>query len=154
MVYGVILAGGVGSRMGNAEKPKQYLQIGDKPIIIHTVEKMYVHPERFSGAAMIRWWAISPECIISCGMRRRSTMRWERKCGNKNQDGHKLSGLRPSCVCRFCPFLLLHLPSQKAGGGLNQLLLHFAHLDFFIAADENYGPDHVSLADNGTYGFM
>ncbi|TGY95796.1 2-C-methyl-D-erythritol 4-phosphate cytidylyltransferase [Petralouisia muris] len=45
MVYGVILAGGVGSRMGNAEKPKQYLQIGEKPIIIHTVEKMYVHPE-------------------------------------------------------------------------------------------------------------
>lgn len=45
MVYGVILAGGIGSRMGNAEKPKQYLQIGDKPIIIHTVEKVYVHPE-------------------------------------------------------------------------------------------------------------
>lgn len=45
MVYGVILAGGIGSRMGNAEKPKQYLQIGDKPIIVHTVEKMYVHPE-------------------------------------------------------------------------------------------------------------
>ncbi len=45
MVYGVILAGGIGSRMGNAEKPKQYLQIGNKPIIVHTVEKMYVHPE-------------------------------------------------------------------------------------------------------------
>ena len=45
MVYGVILAGGIGSRMGNAEKPKQYLQVGDKPIIVHTVEKMYVHPD-------------------------------------------------------------------------------------------------------------
>ena len=45
MVYGVILAGGIGSRMGNSEKPKQYLQIGNKPIIVHTVEKMYVHPE-------------------------------------------------------------------------------------------------------------
>ncbi|MBP1576743.1 MAG: 2-C-methyl-D-erythritol 4-phosphate cytidylyltransferase [Oscillospiraceae bacterium] len=45
MVYGVILAGGVGSRMGNAEKPKQFLLLGDKPLIIHTIEKFSVHPE-------------------------------------------------------------------------------------------------------------
>lgn len=43
MVFGVILAGGVGSRMGNVEKPKQFLQIGHKPIIIHTLEKFYVN---------------------------------------------------------------------------------------------------------------
>lgn len=39
MVYGVILAGGLGKRMGQIEKPKQFLTIGDKPILIHTVEK-------------------------------------------------------------------------------------------------------------------
>ena len=38
MNYGVVVAGGVGKRMG-AEKPKQFLMIGDKPIIVHTVEK-------------------------------------------------------------------------------------------------------------------
>lgn len=38
MIYGAILAGGIGSRMGN-EKPKQYINIGDKPIILHTIEK-------------------------------------------------------------------------------------------------------------------
>lgn len=43
MVFGVILAGGIGSRMGNVEKPKQYLKVGDKPIIIHTIEKFIVH---------------------------------------------------------------------------------------------------------------
>lgn len=43
MVYGVILAGGIGSRMGNTEKPKQYLLVGEKPIIIHTIEKFYVN---------------------------------------------------------------------------------------------------------------
>ena len=43
MVFGVILAGGIGSRMGNQEKPKQYMQLGDKPIIIHTIEKFYVN---------------------------------------------------------------------------------------------------------------
>ena len=43
MVFGVILAGGIGSRMGNAEKPKQFIKIGDKPIIVHTIEKFFVH---------------------------------------------------------------------------------------------------------------
>lgn len=39
MVYGVILAGGIGSRMNCSEKPKQFLNVGGKPIIIHTIEK-------------------------------------------------------------------------------------------------------------------
>ena len=43
MVFGVILAGGIGSRMGNVEKPKQYLNVGGKPIILHTLEKFYVN---------------------------------------------------------------------------------------------------------------
>ena len=43
-VYGVVLAGGSGSRMGNAEKPKQFLEIGNRPVIIHTLEKFAVHP--------------------------------------------------------------------------------------------------------------
>lgn len=43
MVYGVVLAGGVGNRYGNAEKPKQYLILGDKPIIVHTIEKFYIN---------------------------------------------------------------------------------------------------------------
>ena len=46
MVFGVLLAGGVGSRMGNIEKPKQYLNIADRPIIIHTIEKFYIN-EKF-----------------------------------------------------------------------------------------------------------
>ncbi len=45
MIYGVVLAGGVGSRMGNMGKPKQYLLIGDKPILIHTLEKFYMQSE-------------------------------------------------------------------------------------------------------------
>lgn len=44
MTYGIILAGGVGSRMGG-EKPKQYLNLKGKPIIIYTVEKMVTYPD-------------------------------------------------------------------------------------------------------------
>lgn len=39
MIFGAILAGGVGSRMNIADMPKQFLMLGSKPIIIHTVEK-------------------------------------------------------------------------------------------------------------------
>lgn len=38
MIYAVIAAGGIGSRMG-ADKPKQYIEIGGSPIIKHTAEK-------------------------------------------------------------------------------------------------------------------
>ena len=44
MNFGVILAGGVGHRMG-ADKPKQFLQVGEKPIIVHTVEKFALYRE-------------------------------------------------------------------------------------------------------------
>lgn len=43
MIYGVILAGGIGSRMGNVNRPKQFLHIGKKPIIVHTTEKFAVN---------------------------------------------------------------------------------------------------------------
>ena len=39
MNFAGILAGGIGTRMGNTEMPKQFLKIGDKPIIIHTIDK-------------------------------------------------------------------------------------------------------------------
>ncbi len=45
MIYGVVLAGGVGSRMGNVGKPKQYLLVGGKPILIHTLEKFYMQSD-------------------------------------------------------------------------------------------------------------
>ena len=38
VIFSLILAGGVGNRMGNVEKPKQFLEICGKPIIIYTLE--------------------------------------------------------------------------------------------------------------------
>ncbi|OUQ09943.1 2-C-methyl-D-erythritol 4-phosphate cytidylyltransferase [Enterococcus cecorum] len=45
MIYAGILAGGKGTRMGKQELPKQFLELGDKPIIIHTLEKFLLVPE-------------------------------------------------------------------------------------------------------------
>lgn len=40
MVFGAILAGGSGTRMHISNMPKQFLPLDNKPIIIHTLEKM------------------------------------------------------------------------------------------------------------------
>ena len=45
MNIAVIFAGGVGTRMRSKEKPKQFLTMHDKPIIIHTLEKFENHPQ-------------------------------------------------------------------------------------------------------------
>ena len=44
MIYAEILAGGNGERMGNTDKPKQFLMLGNKPIIIHTLEQFLMNP--------------------------------------------------------------------------------------------------------------
>ncbi|GBG96543.1 IspD/TarI family cytidylyltransferase [Lactococcus termiticola] len=45
MIYAQIMAGGIGKRMGNVPLPKQFLMLGSKPIIVHTIEKFILHTE-------------------------------------------------------------------------------------------------------------
>lgn len=56
MKYAAILAGGVGNRMHSATIPKQFLTLGDRPIIIWTIMKMMN-----SGAFNYLYIAIHPE---------------------------------------------------------------------------------------------
>lgn len=44
MVYALIFAGGVGNRMNSNAKPKQFLQLFGKEIIIHTLENFQNNP--------------------------------------------------------------------------------------------------------------
>lgn len=43
MNIAIIFAGGIGSRMGQTEIPKQFMKIDNKPILIHTLEKFQVN---------------------------------------------------------------------------------------------------------------
>lgn len=43
MIFAAILAGGIGSRMGGTDTPKQFLDLGGKPVIIHTIEKFAIN---------------------------------------------------------------------------------------------------------------
>lgn len=43
MIFAAILAGGIGSRMGGTDTPKQFLPLGDRPVIVHTIEKFVIN---------------------------------------------------------------------------------------------------------------
>lgn len=43
MIFAGILAGGIGSRMNMADMPKQFLELGNKPMVIHTLEKFLLN---------------------------------------------------------------------------------------------------------------
>ena len=43
MIFAAILAGGIGSRMSGTDVPKQFLPLGNKPVIIHTIEKFVIN---------------------------------------------------------------------------------------------------------------
>ena len=44
MNFAGILAGGSGTRMGKTDLPKQFLSLGEKPIIVHTIEQFLISP--------------------------------------------------------------------------------------------------------------
>lgn len=45
MIFGALLAGGVGSRMNIESMPKQFLPLGSEPILMHTVDKFLLCSE-------------------------------------------------------------------------------------------------------------
>ena len=64
-IYGVILAGGQGTRMGNMDKPKQFLEVGGRPVIIYTIEKFIVNPEFEQIIVLVpkQWLAYTKDII-------------------------------------------------------------------------------------------
>lgn len=44
MVYATVLAGGIGKRMMRSDLPKQFLPLGSKSIIVHTVLQFVINP--------------------------------------------------------------------------------------------------------------
>lgn len=64
-IYGAILAGGSGTRMKSANLPKQFLEIGGKPVIIHTLEKFLLN-DKFEDILVLvpeKWLDYTKEII-------------------------------------------------------------------------------------------
>ena len=69
MIFAVVLAGGIGSRMGNSDTPKQYLMLGKNPIIVHSIEKFFVNP-RFEHIIVLtpKAWVAHTDNMIKKSM--------------------------------------------------------------------------------------
>ena len=52
MITAMLFAGGIGARMKSVDLPKQFLEVGGKPIIIHTMEAFQQHPD-INGVAVV-----------------------------------------------------------------------------------------------------
>ena len=52
MNIAVIFAGGVGKRMNSKDRPKQFLLVHGKPIIVHTIELFEYH-EQIDGIIVV-----------------------------------------------------------------------------------------------------
>jgi len=45
MNIGIILAAGKGARMGTTDRPKQFVEIHCKPIVVYTIQAFNTHPD-------------------------------------------------------------------------------------------------------------
>ena len=69
MVTAMLFAGGIGARMKSSDLPKQFLEVGGKPIIVHTMEHFSRHPETgfasiHNGVVATAAFSTEPEDII------------------------------------------------------------------------------------------
>lgn len=75
--FAIIVAGGSGTRMG-APMPKQYLEIGGKPILMHTLERFFL---------------AEPDSELILVIPKNDFLLWEQLCQKHDfQIGHRLVG--------------------------------------------------------------
>ena len=63
MIIVGIVAGGTGSRMGNGDLPKQFMELGGKPVFIYTAEK-FIKQSDFIIIGMNKEWLKMAEFLI------------------------------------------------------------------------------------------
>ena len=86
----VIIAGGVGSRMGQ-DLPKQFINVYDKPVLIYTLESFQKHPQvdAIELVCIDGWheivWAYAKQFNIKMCIRDSLQAVWGRWKGNRNE---------------------------------------------------------------------
>ena len=95
MIYAEILAAGKGSRMGHTEMPKQFLMIGNKPIIIHTLEAFLLN-QRFEKIIVVtpKQWMRHTEDLLDKYLPTESTQRIAVCEGGADRNESIMSGIR------------------------------------------------------------
>ena len=111
MIYAGILAGGKGTRMGRTELPKQFLTIGTKPIIVHTIEQFIISNQidRIIVATPENWKSYTEDII-------------EKYYPNDERINVVVGGnTRNETIINICKFI-----KEESKGGENIILTHDA----------------------------
>lgn len=84
MITAIILAGGVGSRVG-ADRPKQFVEVLDKPVLAYTIEIFESHPEVDAIEVVCHksWKNYLEEMISKYGLKK---VKWVADGGDTFQD--------------------------------------------------------------------
>ncbi len=90
-VVAVIFAGGIGQRMYSKSKPKQFLELHNKPIIIHTLEKFSYNDQvdAIVIACLEEWIPYMKDLIHRYNVKKVEKI----VCGGKNGQGSIYNGL-------------------------------------------------------------
>lgn len=102
----VIFAGGVGQRMTNSARPKQFLELDGKPILVYTIEKFQAH-EQIDGIVVVcleSWMDRCRELIEKYGLTKVSAV----VPGGVNGHQSRFNGLRRAAELYDNPIVLLH----------------------------------------------
>jgi 2-C-methyl-D-erythritol 4-phosphate cytidylyltransferase len=106
----IIVAGGVGKRIGEGNLPKQFLTLGDKPVLVHTIEKfercelideiILVVPEDYLGhcsqAIVDRYYFNKIKKVVAGGEERRNSVyKGLKACANNTLIVAIHDGVRP-----------------------------------------------------------
>lgn len=107
MNYALIFAGGTGQRMNSRSKPKQFLELHGKPLIIHTLE-FFEYCERIDAICVVclaGWEAVLTNSLNQYGI---SKVRWIVPGGQTGHDSiyHGLQTL--SNICKPDDVILIH----------------------------------------------
>lgn len=103
---GLIIAGGVGSRMG-LDIPKQFVNVYDKPILIYTLESFERHPQidEIGVVCIDGWedvvWAYAKQFNIH-------KLRWIEKGGNTCQESIRNGVYHLETICSEDDVVVIH----------------------------------------------
>ena len=132
MNYALVFAGGVGQRMNSKAKPKQFLEVHGRPILIHTLEHFENHPQ-IDGICLVcvaDWLDYARQLLEKFNIKK---VRWL-VVGGSTALGSQYNGLKTmyeSGVCTGEDIVLIH-------DGVRPLINEKLITDC-IAAVEQYG---------------
>lgn len=159
--YVILLAGGVGKRM-HSDIPKQFLEVNDKPIIVHTIERFQKNPqiEKIVVVCVKKWIDRVKELVAKFNL---SKVQWIVEGGSSGHDSISNGIFFLKDKIETNDFVIIHdavrpvLPqalinevlrvAHEKGNASSSIVCHppIVYTDDFISGIKDIDREHVML---------